>query len=76
METERPTIDDLRGELAVLEARAAQLSQKRNHLQRQIDFGFESSTTREREREVSDERNGLHEQIDSLKNRLRERESA
>ena len=73
---EESSIDDLRGELAVLEARAAQLSQTRNHLHRQIDFGFESSTTREREREVSDERNGLHQQIDSLKERLRERESA
>jgi hypothetical protein len=76
METERPTIDDLRGELAVLEARAAGLSQMRSHLHRQIDFGFESSTTREREREVSTERNEIHEQIDSLKKRLRERENA
>jgi len=70
------TIDDLRGELAVLEARAARLSQMRNHLQHQIDFGFETSTTREREREISDERNELHQQIDSLKKNLRERDSA
>jgi len=70
------SIDDLRGELAVLEAKAVTLSQMRSHLQRQIDFGFESSTTREREREVSDERNQLHERIDSLKEALRERESA
>jgi hypothetical protein len=76
MEMERPTIDDLRGELAVLQARAARLSQMRSHLHRQIDFGFETSTTREREREVSTERNEIHEQIDSLKKRLRERESA
>jgi 50S ribosomal subunit-associated GTPase HflX len=76
MEMERPTIDDLRVELAVLEARAARLSQMRSHLHRQIDFGFETSTTREREREVSTERNEIHEQIDSLKKRLRERESA
>jgi hypothetical protein len=75
-EMEHPTIDDLRGQLAVLEARAARLSQMRSHLHRQIDFGFESSTTREREREVSDERKEIHEQIDSLKKRLRERESA
>jgi len=73
---ESVSIDDLRAELAVLEARAARLSQMRNHLQRQIDFGFETSTTREREREVSDERNELHERIDSIKEALRERESA
>jgi len=76
MEMEHLSIDDLRGELAVLEAKAARLSQVRSHLHRQIDFGFESTTTREREREVSDERTELHEQIDSLKKALRERESA
>jgi hypothetical protein len=76
MEVEHPSIDELRGELAVLEARAARLSQMRCHLHHQIDFGFESSTTREREREVSDERIEIHQQIDSLKERLRERESA
>jgi len=68
--------EELRGQLAVLEARAARLSLTRNHLQHQIDFGFESSTTREREREVSDERNELHEQIDSIRELLRMRESA
>ena len=70
------SIDDLRGELAVLEAKAVTLSQMRSHLQRQIDFGFETSTTREREREVSDERKDLHERIDTIKEALRERESA
>ena len=73
---ENASIDDLRGELAALEARAAQLSQMRNHLQHQIDFGFETSSTREREREVSDERNELHERIDSLRETLRRSESA
>jgi hypothetical protein len=73
---EELSTDELRGELAVLEARAAQLSLTRSHLQHQIDFGFESSTTREREREVSDERGELHEQIDAIKAALRERESA
>lgn len=72
---EDPT-DKLRGELAALEARAARLSQMRSHLQHQIDFGFESSTTREREREVSDERSELHAQIDSMKATLREQERA
>jgi hypothetical protein len=70
------SIDDLRGELAVLEAKASQLSQRRSHLHDQIDFGFETSTTREREREVSDERQELHEQIDSIRKLLRARESA
>jgi hypothetical protein len=68
--------DDLRGELAVLEARAARLSQMRDHLHHQIDFGFETSTTRDREREVSDERNELHEQIDSIRELLRASETA
>lgn len=76
METEQPSIEDLRGELALLEARAAHLSQVRSHLHHQIDFGFESSTTREREREVSEERKEIHDQIDSLKEILRRRERA
>ena len=75
METNQRSIDDLRGELAALEAKAALLSQMRSHLHHQIDFGFESSTTREREREVSDERKEIHEQIDSLKETLRGRAS-
>ena len=73
---ENPSTDELQGELAALEAKAARLSQMRSHLQHQIDFGFESSTTREREREVSDERSELHQQIDSIKATLRERETA
>jgi hypothetical protein len=73
---ERTSIDDLRGELAALEAKAAQLSLMRNHLQHQIDFGFETSSTREREREVSDQRKELYQRIDSLKETLRASESA
>ena len=72
---ENLSIDDLRGELAVLEARAARLSQQRSHLQHQIDFGFETSSTREREREVSDERRELHRRIDSLKATLSAQEN-
>ena len=68
--------EELRGQLAVLEAKAARLSQVRDHLHHQIDFGFETSTTRHREREVSDERNELHQQIDSIRELLRARESA
>jgi hypothetical protein len=73
---ENASIDDLRGELAVLEARAARLSAQRSHLHHQIDFGFESSTSRQREREVSDERNAVHQQIDELRELLRRRENA
>ena len=73
---ENASIDDLRGELAVLEARAARLSAQRSHLHHQIDFGFETSTSREREREVSDERNTVHQQIDELRELLRRRENA
>ena len=73
---ESPSIDDLRGELAALEARAAQLSLMRNHLQHQIDFGFETSSTREREREVSDERNQVHQRLTSLNETLRASETA
>ena len=75
METEQRSIADLREELATLEAKAVRLSQMRSHLHHQIDFGFETSTSREREREVSDERNDVHRQIDSIKETLRERES-
>lgn len=70
------SLDELRGELAVLQAKAARLSARRSHLQHQIDFGFETSTTREREREVSDERKELHRQIDALRELLGERESS
>ena len=45
MEMQQPTIEDLRTELATLEARAARLSQMRSHLHHQIDFGFETATT-------------------------------
>lgn len=73
---ETMSIDELRAELAELEARAAQLSQVRSHLHRQIDFGFETSTSRERERQVSDERRELHEQINSIRELIQARESA
>jgi len=70
------SIDELRAELAGLEEKAARLSQIRSHLHHQIDFGFETSTSREREREVSDERRDLYQQIDSIKETIRAREGA
>jgi len=65
------SLEALRRELAGLEAEEAQLSAARDRLQHQIDFGFETETTRAREREVSDERRRLHDRIDALKQRLR-----
>ena len=64
-------VDDLRRELAKLEAEEARLSAVRRHLQHQIDFGFESATTRGREREVSDERQDVHSRIEAVKELLR-----
>lgn len=74
--TDQHTIEDLRAEIADLEEQAARLSTVRAYVHHQIDFGFETATTRTREREVSDERNELHERIDALKATLHEREGA
>lgn len=68
-------IDDLRRELAGLETEEARLSAVRRHLQHQIDFGFESATTRDREREVSDERQQIHRRIESVRELLRSHQS-
>ncbi len=65
------SLDDLRAELADLMAEEARLSASRRHLQHQIDFGFESATSREREREVSDERREIHRRIDVLRELIR-----
>jgi len=73
---ERPSIDDLRGQIADLEDQAARLSATRSRMHDKIDRGFETATTRERERELSNERKELHERIDSLKEALRLRENA
>jgi hypothetical protein len=73
---ETMSIHELRAELAALEAKATRLSQVRSHLHHQIDFGFETSTSRDREREVSDERRELHRQIDAVRELIRTRESA
>jgi uncharacterized protein YlxW (UPF0749 family) len=59
-------LDDLRQELAELQAQEQQLSAERDRLHHQIDFGFESGATRERELDVSAARRELHERIDLL----------
>lgn len=59
-----------------MEAAEARLSAERSRLQDQIDFGFGTETTREREREVSHERRQVHERIDALREQLRKQQLA
>ena len=59
-----------------MEAAAARLSAERNRLQDKIDFGFGTDGTREREREVSDERREVHQRIDALREQLRRQQLA
>ena len=68
------TVEELHVELAKLEAAEARLSAERRRLQDQIDFGFGTETTRERERAVSAERRQVHEHIDGLRQQLRKKQ--
>ena len=70
---EEVSVEDLRSELARLEVEEARLSTMRRHVQHQVDFGFETASSRDREREISDERREIHGRIDSLRELLRER---
>jgi hypothetical protein len=65
-------LDELRKELASLEAAEKTLSAERRFLHNQIDYGYASEATRAREREVSTERRQLHRRIDSLRDLLAE----
>ena len=67
------SLEGLREELAVLEAQEERLSAERDRLHHQIDFGFESTTTAEREQEVSAARRDLHERIDLVRKILNAR---
>ncbi|HET7353345.1 MAG TPA: hypothetical protein VFJ11_04775 [Gaiellaceae bacterium] len=67
------SLNDLRKELAVLEAEEERLSAERDRLHHQMDFGFESGTTREREQEVSVARRDLHQRIDLVRKILNAR---
>lgn len=67
---EDSALDDLRSQLAALEAEEARTSAERRNLHQQIDFGYASGSTRAREREVSDRRRELHDRIDALRERL------
>ena len=68
------SLNDLRKELAVLEAEEERLSAERDRLHHQMDFGFESGTTREREQEVSVARRDLHQRIDLVRKILNARQ--
>jgi hypothetical protein len=70
---DEPSLNDLRKELAVLEAEEERLSAERDRLHHQMDFGFESGTTREREQEVSVARRDLHQRIDLVRKILNAR---
>jgi uncharacterized protein YlxW (UPF0749 family) len=63
-------LDDLREELARLEAEEARVSAQRRHLHQKIDFGYATDETRAREREISDERREMHRRIDDLRELL------
>ena len=62
--------DDLRKELASLEAAETKISAERRRLHDKIDYGFADEATQAREREVSDERQKLHQRIDALRELL------
>jgi hypothetical protein len=64
---EEAGLDELRTELSLLEREEARLSAERDRLHHQIDFGFETGTTRERERKVSAARRDLQQRIDLLR---------
>ena len=63
-------LDDLRKELASLEASETKISAERRRLHDKIDYGFADAATHAREREVSDERKQLHQRIDALRELL------
>jgi hypothetical protein len=71
---EKATLEELHAQLARLQAEEAKLSAVRDRLHHQIDFGFGSEATRDREREISDERQDLHRRIDALRAQLRAQE--
>jgi DNA repair exonuclease SbcCD ATPase subunit len=68
------SLDDLRRELATLEATETKISAERRRLHNQIDYGYANEDTRAREREISDQRRQLHRRIDSLRELLQAQE--
>src|SRR4029077_21128061 len=63
-------LDDLRKELASLEAAETKISAERRRLHDKIDYGFADAATHAREREISDERKQLHQRIETLRELL------
>ena len=63
-------LDELREELAALEAEEALVSAQRRHLHQKIDFGYATDEARAREREISERRQELHRRIDELRELL------
>jgi hypothetical protein len=70
------SLEDLFAELSQMEAAEVLLSAERNRLQDKIDFGFGTEATREREREVSDQRRELHQRIDTVREQLLQHQAA
>ena len=68
------SLDDLREQLAALEAAEARVSAERRQLHNQIDYGYATAATRAREREISAERRELHRRIDSLRELLHDQD--
>ena len=66
------SLEDMRKELASLEAAETKISIERRRLHHQIDYGFANAETRAREREVSAERRELHKRLDALRKLLAE----
>ena len=67
---DQTSLDELREELATLEATEKQISAERRRLHDKIDYGFADESTLAREREVSAERRQLHRRIDALRDLL------
>jgi hypothetical protein len=63
-------VNDVRAELARLEAEEALVSAQRRHLHRQMDFGSPTDEARAKERDVSNRRRELHRRIDELRELL------
>lgn len=67
---EQLALSDVTQALAALEAEEARVSAERRRLQQQIDNGFATELSRDREQQLSLRRRELHLQIDALRLRL------
>jgi hypothetical protein len=60
-------LDEVRAEMARLEAEEALVSAQRRHLHQKLDFGYADAEALTREREVSARCRELHRRIDELR---------